>query len=395
MGAQAVSAPDAAEVATVKNAACAPQIFRNWLTRSIGCCPPPRPSRLRRAARSPPKCVLAAPPLRAPGGRPGSCASWYRPPVRQRALLLFLPVMTASCAEAPGEPVGAVIVGITGDFRPGPDMARLRADMRIDGAEAGRREWSVSAEEGLSFPTELPFSDLPDGTRVDVSLSAFEGLSELEEPFLRRDAATSVAEGRTLLLRAHLEWECVPSFHLPGGALAPSCPSPETCVAAACEDPYVPPGALEDYFPSWAVDYADECRPEGAGEPEVEIGRGWESFEPLAPLGPVVLEKGSQGGFHVWLALRARNLHREGAVTTLEVHREDSGEELCLVEVPWDFTPSEGGSCDLVGIQCVVSYDIAGAAGLAGQAAVVSAKVVDLLGNVGFGQGRITLSTAP
>lgn len=314
----------------------------------------------------------------------------------RRSLLLVFPVLVAACAEVPGAPAGTVIVGITSDFAPGADLTRLVADVHVDGAEAWTREWTVGGAEPLAFPLELPLSDLPDGARVSVSLSAYEGPSELEAPFLRRDAATSIVRDRTLLLRAHLEWECVPSFHLPGGALAPSCQSPETCIAAACEDPYAPPGTLEAYFPAWAVDFADECRPAGAGDPEVEVGRGAESFEEIEPLDPVFMEKGAQGGYHVWLALRAGNLHRKGSITTLQVHREDTGEELCAVEVPWDFAPTgTAGSCDLPGIQCIVSYDVVGAAALAGEPAVVSAKVVDLLGNVGFGEGVVTLSTPP
>lgn len=304
-------------------------------------------------------------------------------------------MLCAACAEPPAAPTGAVVVGVTSDFVPGTDVARLTADVRAGDAWTERREWTMGGREPLTFPLELWLADLPDGARVDVAFAAYEGLSEQAEPFARRETATSVVVDSTLLLRAHLEWECVPSFHLPSGALAPTCQSPDTCIAAACEDPYVAPGSLEPYSSSWAVDYADECRPAGAGEPEVLIGRGLDSFEPVEPAGPVLMEKGSQGGFHVWLALRARNLHRRGAVTTLEVSREDTGDALCHVEVPWDFAPSEGGACDLPGIQCIVSFDILGAAELAGKAARISAKVVDLTGDVAFAESVVTLDTPP
>jgi hypothetical protein len=153
--------------------------------------------------------------------------------VRRGLLVLWFPAVTAACAEAGGEPAGTVIVGITSDFRPGVDMARLAAEVRVDGADAGSHEWTVGGEEALSFPLELRLAGLPEGARVDVSLAAYEGTSALEAPFVRRDAATSAAADRELLLRAHLEWECVPSFHLPGGALAPVCERPETCIASS------------------------------------------------------------------------------------------------------------------------------------------------------------------
>ncbi|MEZ4293554.1 MAG: hypothetical protein R3B70_01160 [Polyangiaceae bacterium] len=310
----------------------------------------------------------------------------------RRVATPLLATLALSCAQASEEPAGAVVVGITADFQPGPDIARLSADVRVDGELFDSRVWIAKGSPELSFPLELPVSGLADGARVDVELLGFETMGENEAPFVRRDAATAILVGQTLLLRAHMEWECVPSFHLPGGELAPTCASPLTCVAAGCEDPFVDPSKLSPYSIDWAVDYADECRPEDAGEPAVEVGRGLESFEALAPGGPVPMVKGPQGGFHVWLALRARNLHRQGSVTHLQVTRQDSGEELCAVEVPWDFEPSGDGSCDLAGIQCVVSYDVAGAAALTGQAALVSAKVVDSTGDVGFGEQVVTLS---
>lgn len=315
--------------------------------------------------------------------------------MRRGALLVLISGLCAACVEPPGAPAGTVVVGITSDFRPGPDVVRLVAEMRVDGAPEGSREWAVGGAEALSFPMELSLSHLPDGARVDVSLLAYGGVPLSERPFLRRDVATSIVGQRTLLLRAHLEWECVPGFHLPGEALAPTCEGPRTCVAAACQDPYVPPEELEAYSPLWAVAFADECRPAGAGAPEVEIGRGRESFDAVAPFDPVIMERDPRGGFHVWLALRAKNLHRRGSVTTLAVRREDSGEELCSAEVPWDFAPSGAGACDLAGIRCLVTHDPHGMQALAGDRAVVSVKVVDLLGNMALAEEVVTLSAPP
>ena len=315
--------------------------------------------------------------------------------VWRRSLAPMLCVALAACDEAAEPPPEtAIVVGITADFIPGPDVGRLLAKVHVDGAELPARTWAVSGAEPLAFPTELWISDLTGGEEVDVSLSAYEGVGPNEEPFYTRDAATSSVAGSTLLLRTHLEWECVPSFQLPGEEkLAPRCDPPETCIAATCEDPHVPPESLSPYEPSWAVDYVDECRPEGAGEPEVVIGQGIDEFEPLAPGGSMVMYSGSQGGFHVWVALRAHDLHREGSTTSVEIHRADTGEELCTAKIPWDFHPSGDGACDLAGIQCVVSFDVKGASLLNGEAAIISAKVVDLLGNVGFGEQEVTLGT--
>jgi hypothetical protein len=312
-----------------------------------------------------------------------------------RATLLATALLGAACgqSEPPSAPEPtSVVVGITSDFVPGADIGRLVADVHVGGSDRPSTTWTLSSPEPLAFPIELWISDLSDGERVDVLLSAFEGEGPSEVPFLTRAASTSCLGGAELLLRAHLEWECVPSFQLPGDeVLAPECKSPETCIAASCEDPYVPPSSLQPYYPSWAVDYADECRPEGAGDPQLTVGQGVDHFEPLEEGDLLVMHSGSQGGFHVWVALRARDLHREGSTTTVDIRRADTGEELCGAEIPWDFTPSEGGACDLWGIRCVVSFDIAGASQLHGKEAIVSAKAVDLLGNVAFAERTVVL----
>ncbi len=145
-----------------------------------------------------------------------------------------------------------MVVGITSDFVPGADIARLDAEVSIDGEEATRVTWSVGGADPLAFPIELPLDDSPDGARVDVLLSGFEVAGSEAPPFVTRRAATSAAVGKDMLLRTHLEWECVPSFNLGGESLAPTCTEPDTCVAAECVDPYVPPENLEPYSPTWA-----------------------------------------------------------------------------------------------------------------------------------------------
>jgi hypothetical protein len=304
-------------------------------------------------------------------------------------------VLLVACGEAASEPTGTVVIGVTSDFVPGPDIGRIEVEVRVGESAPVIETWTVGGLEELAFPLEVPLSGLPDGASVGVVLSAYDGVFSSEAPFLTRRAATSVVEGRSLLLRVHLEWECVSGYHVGSGVPAPDCIAPRTCIHTGCEDPYVPPAELEAYSPAWAVDFADECRPLEAGEPEVTVGQGESSFSALSPGAPVIMHAGPQGGHHVWLALRARNLHRAGSITTLEARRSDSGEALCSVKVPLDFAPSEAGSCDLAGIRCVVGQGIDGASKLAGQEASVSVKVVDSTGNVGLGQQQITLALPP
>lgn len=312
-------------------------------------------------------------------------------PARAAVGLGMLGLLVPACNAGPAPDLGTIVIGVTSDFSPGPDIGRLEAELSIGSAQPERKIWAIDKGEPLAFPLELPCGELPGGTEIDVRWSAFTTSYTTDPPFMTRRAITSVVEGSDMLLRTHLEWECVPSYNLGGERLAPTCADPETCVAAECVDPHVPVHELEPYAPTWAVAFADECRPLDAGPPEVAVGQGIETFSALASGDQVQMEKGGQGGYHVWLALRMRNLHRIGSITSLTVTRPSTAEELCYVKVPWDFSPSAGGDCDLTGVRCIVSYDLHGATLLDGQEIHVEAKVVDATGDVGFGQQDVTL----
>lgn len=316
-------------------------------------------------------------------------------PARATAVPAVVGLLVSACDAPPPSNLGTIVIGVTSDFTPGPDIGRLEADLSINGAPPERRTWAIDKGEPLAFPFELPYEDLPGGAEIDVRWSAFETSYTTDPPFLTRHAIASVVAGSELLLRTHLEWECVPSYNLGGDRLAPTCAEPDTCVAAECTDPHVPVHELEPYSSTWAVAYADECRPLDAGPPEVIVGQGIETFSPVPPGGEVPMEAGSQGGYHIWLALRMRNLHRVGSITTLAVTRPSTAEELCNFKLPWDFTPVAGGDCDLAGIRCIVSYDINGVSLLEGEQIHVEAKIADATGDVGFGQQDITLAAPP
>ncbi|MBK8255097.1 MAG: hypothetical protein IPK82_20855 [Polyangiaceae bacterium] len=292
---------------------------------------------------------------------------------------------------------GAVVFGITSDFQPGPDIARLQADLQVEEGAVKTLVWAAGKTPELTFPLEVRAENGAADALVTLRLSGYEGFGSAEIPFVERTISTHFVAEKTLLARTHLEWECVPNYHLPGGDLAPICKPPLTCVAAECDDPFVEPSHLEVYTPNWFSDFADACRPEGAGPPEVMVGQGLETFSPLSPAAPLMMEKGSQGGYHVWIALRQKNLHQKGSYTSVSIERNDTLEELCAVEIPWDFTPIGDGEvgCELAGIRCVVSYDAAAAAALTGKEVVVKARVVDLLGDVGFGEQATMLTPPP
>jgi hypothetical protein len=295
---------------------------------------------------------------------------------------------------ATGATTGTVVVGLTTDLRSDDDgFHALRAVQRVDGAVVRDEVWSTSSVElPLRFPAELRFEGLPDRTPVDVRLSAFTEDVAGADPFLLRLAATRVTAGRVGLLRVPIERDCIPNLRLQGDLLAPTCAEPETCVAAACTTPFVAPDRLEEYTPTWASSFADACKPLDPGPPTVEIGGGEDAYVPVEDGGPMRIERGPQGGLHVWIGVRVRNLHQRGSVTTLSAAVPSLGLELDPMQVALGFDGSPGGTCELHALRYVVASRLSQLDALIGASLRIDAKVVDVTGTVGLARKTVTLT---
>lgn len=318
----------------------------------------------------------------------------------RRAWLLVgvLGLAAAGCGEPAAldqnTNTASVIVGLTSDLLPGVDIARLRVIERASGRPD--REYTLAAndpERPILFPLELRFDDLPDGARVEARIEAFAGYFSDQEPLVSRSAATLAVAGRSLLLRARLERECIPNLRLTGDLFAPECELPSTCVAATCADPFVPPAVLEEYAASWAEVFADACKPLDAGEPVIVIGGGQASFEAFGPDSVAQVEGGPQGGFHVWLSLRMKNLHGAGTKTFVEIFDEGAAEPRAAFLVAQSYGPAEGGFCELLGLRCqITQQSTMDIEGILGDTVRVTAKVSDPTGDVGVGEQLVKLS---
>jgi hypothetical protein len=245
-----------------------------------------------------------------------------------------------------------VIVGVTSDLAAGKDLARLRVVLSIDGAVVSDHMHSLgSAAEPLAFPAEEAFRDLRPGARVEATLDGFQGTFSDEKPIVRRKAATEILEGRTLLLRARLENECVESALIPGNKNAPDCPADQTCVAAECRDPFQAPHALEDYSSDWATDYADPCKPLDHGKASLAVGLGQDDWAPIEAHQKVPVWPGPQGGYHVWAAVRMKNLHQQGSVTSVSARSKELDAEFERFDYAFGYHPAADGECELAGLR--------------------------------------------
>jgi hypothetical protein len=161
--------------------------------------------------------------------------------------------------------------------------------------------------------------------------------------------AALASASKKKLLRVMLEQRCL---SLPGGGVTVTCAAPTTCHAGACVSSEVPADQLEDYEPGWAAAPPDICRPANHGAPEVIIGAGQTDYLPMTDGQVVPMELGPQGGHHIWVAARMKNLRQSGSTTMITGKLVDQPD----VPVPpmafvFTFDRDEGNYCKLFGLR--------------------------------------------
>jgi hypothetical protein len=282
---------------------------------------------------------------------------------------------------------GSIIVGVTSDLRVGVDIDRLHVVMRAGGALLSDEVLTTASKTlPLALPAEFPFENLPGGTPVDIAVDAFRP-GDAVNPLVTRLAATTVVAGKTLLLRVVIDSRCV----VAPGSSAPSCTAPETCVAGQCADEHLDPGILQPYSPSWSKGSTDICKPASGGAPVIFVGEGQADYLPTMDGDVAQVEAGPQGGHHIWVAIRMKNLHQSGSITSITGHFPDLGVDVGPFNVIFTFEQDEGGFCKLYGLrfQLDQANDITT---LLGHPLDVTVKVTDPEQDVGIGKRSVVLS---
>jgi hypothetical protein len=188
------------------------------------------------------------------------------------------------------------------------------------------------------------------GSRVDVAVELLPAAGG--GPLLSRMASTHLVAGGKKLLRLYLDAGC---WQGQAGLPPPVCATPLTCVDGACAPRDVAEAALEDYDPTWGEAPPDICRPAKHGLPEVMLGTGQTDYAPLTDGQTLHLELGPQGGHHIWIAARMKNLRRSGSTTTITSSLE--GAPVPPASFVFTFDPDEGAYCKLSGLRYQVDSD--------------------------------------
>jgi hypothetical protein len=177
-------------------------------------------------------------------------------------------------------------------------------------------------------------------------------------PIVTRRASARIVDDHETLLRVQLESRCVvypPTARAPGkgpGPLSgPICKAPTTCILGACQSGLVGPEGLEPYAPNWAKNAPDRCKPRDAGPPSVQVGTGQTDYRTLEPGETLQAEAGPQGGHHIWIATRMKNLKQALTTTRIEGIQPDTGTTIPPSTFVFNYSPAEGGACKLYGLR--------------------------------------------
>jgi hypothetical protein len=211
-------------------------------------------------------------------------------------------------------------------------------------------------------------------------------------PVITRSASTRLVAGPKRLLRLRLDARCVVLPGVNGSpAIGLTCAAPTTCATGSCIPIEVGEGDLEEWAADWQnAPPPDICRPAKPGPPEVILGTGQTDYAPLTDGQTLQLEQGPQGGHHVWMALRMKNLRQAGSTTTVTSTVVDGPLVLEPLAVVFAFDRDEGGYCKLYGLRYQV--DVSGLSSdgqsipapdyrsFLGKTMTVTAEVVDSTG---------------
>jgi hypothetical protein len=211
---------------------------------------------------------------------------------------------------------------------------------------------------GFPQPWEKTLSDSTKGAaRVEVEVDAV-GDPAAPAPLIRRLSSTHFVPGRHVLLRIPLESRCIVypviprgNSKVPGPLSGPTCTPPATCILGICQSSEVPPARLEPYAPNWPANAPDLCKRRDGAPPDLQIGTGQSYYLPLVAGQTLQAETGAQGGHHIWIATRVRNMKQTGTTTKIAGVQPQTGVRIPPTTLAFSYSPDEGGYCKLYGIR--------------------------------------------
>ena len=302
-----------------------------------------------------------------------------------RALLRLLIVSWALAAVAAcgtGADTGRLVVGVTSDYRGGVDLDRVEVSMSV--AATPIHAATLTADE-RTFPLELEFLDVTPGDELTLRLTGYLGN---ERRVVRTVVTPAGPAGERRVVRAHLDQACDHA----GASGAPECDEVSTtCIAGTCQRAFVPAEAQRPYTPDWMKDGSDGCKP--GGPPELIVGKGQSDFFPAADYEVAQIEAGPQGGHHIWISARVKNLGRSGSITEGGGEIPALGLSITPLKVVFTLDTDEGGWCKIFGLRFQLDVGGDDIQTMLGQPIEVYVTIVDSDGDQASDTRWFTLSS--
>jgi hypothetical protein len=305
-----------------------------------------------------------------------------------RRLFALACFVIAACSSSHGDDPaakGQLVVGVQAETL-GPFVVPVHIVVKLDGVVSSDQH--VNLPDGL--PKEIALEGAP-GAKVDVEVTGSGPQDPPNSPpSISRLASARLVAGVKKLLRVMLEERCE-TANTPG-APPPlvTCTAPQTCISGRCASGDVPDAQLEDYDPAWASAPPDICRPAQHGPPEVVAGTGQTDYAPLQDDQTLQMELGPQGGHHIWVATRMKNLRQSGSTTTITATVEGATDPILPSAFVFTYDQDEGAYCKLYGLRFQLD---AGAADLKNAYRVFLGKTIDLTVTVKDSTGASASST--
>jgi hypothetical protein len=317
------------------------------------------------------------------------------------AIVLFA-AGSMSCKRTPPT---QLVVGVQSEPM-GGIVSLLHVVVKVAGAVA--RDETIRPPNGSTVgfpqPWEARLTSRDPHALVDVEVDAFGSAGPSAAPLLTRLASTRMIPGRETLLRVQLESRCVVypppkrpparagSRLSPGPLSGPTCTAPATCIRGTCQSDVVPPTNLEPYTGNWPSNAPDVCKPRAGASPAVQIGTGQTGYLPLSAGQTLQAEAGPQGGHHIWIALRMKNMKQAGSTTKISAVQPETGVVIPPSTFAFTFDPDEGGYCKLYGLRYQLDNGGIDYVQFLGKPLDVTTTVVDSNGLTAFSTARIQVA---
>jgi len=296
----------------------------------------------------------------------------------------FAWLLAPACSSS-DPPAEGVVVGIQSEESLASALGTLHVVTTVGSSPASDQILALSA-----LPDEIrlsPSAGDPNATvsvRVEGYPSAGWTPRSGGAPTLVRTAETHFVQGHLRLLRVVLQGVCV---SLPGGP----CAARETCIDGVCQPDIVPALDLEPYTADWAANPPDVCKPANPGPPVLQVGIGQTDYVPVTPSQTVQMEKGPQGGHHVWIAVRQRNLKQSGSTTTITSVVPTTGLVGPKTSFALSFDQDEGNFCKLYGLRYQLDVDGTDYHQFLGKPLDVTVTIKDASGASGTGVAHLNI----